>query len=116
MMCECGGMLFVIRVENTPEDLPKHRKLIYNLSRDLKFVQVFDELPKSSQSLRSLRRNIPLLRYCRQIRLSYAKTFYGNKNPDFSTLSRRIRVFYIALFFKFQIMSSSTNAPVTLSE
>jgi uncharacterized protein with PIN domain len=30
MICECGGMLLVIRVEEPPEELPNHEKLIYN--------------------------------------------------------------------------------------
>jgi hypothetical protein len=30
MVCECGGMLFVIRVEEPPEHLSKQDKLLYD--------------------------------------------------------------------------------------
>jgi hypothetical protein len=30
MICECGGILLVIRVEEPPTDMPKPQKLIYN--------------------------------------------------------------------------------------
>ncbi|RXT14870.1 hypothetical protein EIZ39_01265 [Ammoniphilus sp. CFH 90114] len=30
MICECGGILFVIRVEEPPNTLSKQEKLVYN--------------------------------------------------------------------------------------
>ncbi len=30
MICDCGGILNVIAVEEPPEDLPKEEKLLYN--------------------------------------------------------------------------------------
>ncbi|RXT00985.1 hypothetical protein EIZ39_25670 [Ammoniphilus sp. CFH 90114] len=36
MICDCGGMLFVIRVEDPPKHLSKQDRLIYNRVCDVK--------------------------------------------------------------------------------
>ncbi len=30
MQCKCGGILFVINIEEPPENIPKHKTLVYD--------------------------------------------------------------------------------------
>lgn len=39
MLCECGGVLMVIAVEEPPENLSKQEKLVYNRVCDVECVK-----------------------------------------------------------------------------
>lgn len=39
LFCDCGGLLVVIRIEQPPEELPKHEKLLYNRLCDVQCAE-----------------------------------------------------------------------------